>query len=247
MSKTIDSTYHKTPLTISRHMGHGALVGTHDITVVIDVIRAFTFAKTAFDNGAEKILLAETVEAARSLADAHPGAFLAGEIDALPIPGFDVGNSPSQIAARGHNSGLDGGTIVHRTTNGTRMAIAALAHATHVFVTGLSNVQATAARIRALHEDGATRLLLVATHPTGDEDVACGDHLLHLLSLPGGVPETVALDRTRNADAAAKFLDPEQPTFPTDDMSHVLRFDPPVFVMGVGAENSVPVVRKFSL
>ena len=111
-----------TSLTVARHKGHGALEGTHDIAVVIDVIRAFTFAKTAFDNGADRILLAEAVDAALDLASANPGSLLAGEVDALPIDGFDVGNSPSQIAGRD----LVGQTIVHRRSNGTKMAIAAL-------------------------------------------------------------------------------------------------------------------------
>ncbi len=219
-------------------------MGRHDIAVVIDVIRAFTFAKTAFDGGLEKILLAETVEQARLLADAHSGAIVAGEVDALPIAGFDVGNSPDQIARKERGGGVRGRTVIHRTTNGTRMAIAALEHDANVLVTGLSNVRATAAYIRSLHGNGARSLLLIATHPTGDEDVACGDHLLHLLGLPGGVSEAVAVARTRRAEAAAKFLDPKFPAYPAEDMAHVLRSDPPDFVMIAGAEDGVPVVRR---
>lgn len=231
---------------VTRHKGHGALSGVHDIAVVIDVIRAFTFAKTAFDGGAAQILLADDVEDARALARAHDGALLAGEVDALPIPGFDMGNSPAQAAGRD----VRGRTIVHRTTNGTRMAIAALAHAPEVLVTGLSNAPATAAHISTLGDqrlEGPGRLLLIATHPTGDEDVACGDHLLDLLGLPGGISPGEALTRTRSAEAAAKFLDPAQPAFPREDMDHVLSFHPPAYVMRVRAVNGVPTVQKISL
>jgi 2-phosphosulfolactate phosphatase len=230
-------------ITIARHKGHGTIDGAHDIAVVIDVIRAFTFAKTAFDNGADRILLAEAVDAARELAADHPGSLLAGEVDALPIEGFDFGNSPSQIAGRD----LSGKTIVHRTSNGTRMAIAALDCASHVLVTGLSNAQATAERITTLVEEGATRLLLIATHPTGDEDVACGDYLLTLLGLPGGSTDDKAFDRTQASEAAAKFLDPSQPDFPATDMVHVLAMDPPDYAMKVSLEDHVPTVRKNSL
>ncbi len=230
-------------LTVSRHKGHGAIDGRHDIAVVIDVIRAFTFAKTAFDNGVDRILLAEEVEAARALAVSHPDSLLAGEVDALPIDGFDVGNSPSQIAGRD----LTGQTIVHRTSNGTRMAIAALESADNVLVTGLSNAQATAARIATLADEGATRLLLVATHPTGDEDVACGDFLLKLLDLPGGISDDRAFDRTQSSEAASKFLDPSQPDFPATDMVHVLAMDPPDYAMQVRLEENVPTVRMAPL
>jgi len=230
-------------LTVSRHKGHGAIDGSHDVAVVIDVIRAFTFTKTAFDNGADRILLAEAVDAARELAAAHPGRLLAGEVDALPIDGFDFGNSPAQIAGRD----LGGQTIVHRTSNGTRMAIAALECADHVLVTGLSNAHATAARVATLAREGATRLLLVATHPTGDEDVACGDFLLNLLGLPGGISDDQAFDRTQGSEAAAKFLDPSRPDFPATDMVHVLAMDPPDYAMQVVLEEQVPTVRKISL
>jgi len=227
-------------LSISRHKGHGAIDGTHDIAVVIDVIRAFTFAKTAFDNGAERILLAEEVDAAQTLAAVHPDSLLAGEIDALPIDGFDFGNSPAQIA------GLDlsGRTLVHRTSNGTQMAIKALECASHVLVTGLSNAQATAKEVAYLAEGGANRLLLVATHPTGDEDVACGDLLLTLLGQEGGISPDQAFDRTQASEAAGKFLDPTQPEFPATDMVHVLAMDPPDYAMRVMLDANVPTVRK---
>jgi 2-phosphosulfolactate phosphatase len=230
-------------LSISRHKGHGDIDGTHDIAVVIDVIRAFTFAKTAFDNGAERILLAEEADAARALAAAHPDSLLAGEIDALPIEGFDFGNSPAQIA------GLDLSerTLVHRTSNGTQMAIKALACASHVLVTGLSNAQATAQEVATLAEGGSTKLLLVATHPTGDEDVACGDLVLSLLGQEGGITPDQAFDRTQTSEAAGKFFDPAQPDFPATDMVHVLAMDPPDYAMRVTLEAGVPTVRKTTL
>ncbi|AWY99961.1 MAG: 2-phosphosulfolactate phosphatase [Rhodobiaceae bacterium] len=230
-------------LTVSRHKGHGAIDGTHDIAVVIDVIRAFTFAKTAFDNGAERLLLAKEVDTARALAAANPNSLLAGEVDTLPIDGFDFGNSPAQIA------GLDlmDCTIVHRTSNGTQMAIKALECASHVLVTGLSNAQATAKEVANLAENGAKKLLLVATHPTGDEDVACGDLLLSLLGQEGGITPDQAFDRTQASEAAEKFLDPAQPDYAATDLVHVLAMDPPAYAMRVALEADVPTVRKTTL
>jgi 2-phosphosulfolactate phosphatase len=64
--------------------------------VVIDVLRATSVIVTALAGGAKSIIPVESIEEARALAAAKaPGTtLLAGERDGLPIPGFDLGNSP---------------------------------------------------------------------------------------------------------------------------------------------------------
>ena len=69
-----------------------------DINIVIDVIRAFTVSHIAFSRGVQEIFLVNTVAEAFALRAQHPGILLAGEIDALPIPGFDLDNSPHTMA-----------------------------------------------------------------------------------------------------------------------------------------------------
>lgn len=88
----------------------------NDIYIVIDVIRATTSITTIFDREAARVLVAESVEQAREAAQKVPGRLLCGERNALPLPGFDYGNSPAQFA----RADLKGRELILTTTNGTR-------------------------------------------------------------------------------------------------------------------------------
>src|SRR5690242_17004327 len=84
--------------------------------VAIDVLRAFTTAAFAFAAGARDIVLVGEVEEALALRARFPGALAMGEVGGLPIPGFDFGNSPADLA--GHD--LHGRRIIQRTSAGTQ-------------------------------------------------------------------------------------------------------------------------------
>ncbi len=88
----------------------------NDIYIVIDVIRATTAITTIFDRESARVLVANTVEQAREAAQKVPGRLLCGERNALPLPGFDYGNSPAQFA----RADLKGRELILTTTNGTR-------------------------------------------------------------------------------------------------------------------------------
>ncbi len=84
-----------------------ALETCHDadgVVVVIDVLRAFTTAAYALDRGAEEIFLVSTVEEAFDLKERNSRCLLIGEVDGLPIDGFDLPNSPSALANLDLNS-----------------------------------------------------------------------------------------------------------------------------------------------
>jgi 2-phosphosulfolactate phosphatase len=70
------------------------------IAVVIDVFRAFSVAAYAFDAGAARVLPVAAIEDAKALGRRFPGAVLAGERHARRLPGFDIGNSPTEVRAR---------------------------------------------------------------------------------------------------------------------------------------------------
>lgn len=89
---------------------------SNDIYIVIDVIRATTAITTIFDRDAARVLAADTVEQAREGAKKVPGRLLCGERNALPLPGFDYGNSPAQFS----RADLKGRELILTTTNGTR-------------------------------------------------------------------------------------------------------------------------------
>jgi 2-phosphosulfolactate phosphatase len=140
------------------------------VAVVIDVLRAFSFAAYALDAGADRLILVEDLDEALRLAVEIPGA-LAGK-DGMPAEGFDLFNSPGQIL---EGSDLGGRTIVHRTAAGT-VGAAAARHAQWLFCASFVVAEATVDRIRRLDPRSVT---FVVTGGGGhaDEDVACAEYL----------------------------------------------------------------------
>src|SRR3954462_7547904 len=117
--------------------------------VVFDVLRATSSIVAALANGAERIIVFDSLDAARSAA--QPGAktiLLCGEDHCLKPPGFDLGNSPGGFA----RDVVAGKTIYMSTTNGTR-AIVAAAGAGALFAAALVNATATARHLVGLGRD----------------------------------------------------------------------------------------------
>jgi 2-phosphosulfolactate phosphatase len=114
------------------------------VAVVVDVLRATTVMVHALAAGCEAIIpCAEIDEAQVAAAGLPPGkALLAGEREGLPIPGFDLGNSPAEFTPEL----CRGKTLVMTTTNGTRAILASL-EADRVYIASFTNLQATAQEI----------------------------------------------------------------------------------------------------
>lgn len=71
-----------------------------------------------------------------------------------------------------------------------------------VLVAGLVNAEAT---VNYLRQQNPPTVVLVASHPTGDEDVACAEYMRHLLG-GEGVSYANARERTLNARAAKNSM-----------------------------------------
>ncbi|MFC7641156.1 2-phosphosulfolactate phosphatase [Streptosporangium lutulentum] len=102
----------------TRFLGIAELVEAPSVAVVVDVMRAFTVAAWAFAQGAEKIVLAESLDEALALKARHPN-WVALK-DGPPAPGFDTVNSPGLL----RSMDLGGRTVVQKTTAGTVGALA---------------------------------------------------------------------------------------------------------------------------
>lgn len=112
------------------------------VAVVIDVLRASTTIIHALGAGCRTVWpVAEVTDAERMVVDlAKQGhaALLGGERECRPIPGFDLGNSPTdytQEVCRGKH-------LVLTTSNGTQALLHCLA-ADRVFVAAFVNFSAT--------------------------------------------------------------------------------------------------------
>jgi 2-phosphosulfolactate phosphatase len=115
----------------------GALRG--GVAVVVDVLRATTFMVRALSMEVKAIIPCGEIEEARSVAAGYPPgkALLVGEREGLPIPGFDLGNSPAELG-RMIVDDLRNKTLVMTTTNGTRAILASL-EAEHVGIGAMIN------------------------------------------------------------------------------------------------------------
>jgi 2-phosphosulfolactate phosphatase len=208
------------------------------VVVVIDVLRAFSTAAYAFAAGASEIRLVSSVEEALQLRRRTPGTLVMGEVDGLPVPGFDFNNSPAQF------DGLDlsGRTLIQRTTAGTQGAVRSR-RAEHLLAASFVNAAATA---RALQQLSAGRATFVITGMRGggwgDEDAACADYLESLL---GGRPADLPtlLERVRLSAPGRLFSDPALPDYPPKDLEYCLAVDRFDFAMPIEREGEAVVMR----
>ena len=85
------------------------------IVVVVDLLRATTVISTAFNFGVKEIIPVPSLEIAKTYID-REDFIVAAERNAMPIKGFDYGNSPFQYM----NNDILNKTLVLTTTNGTK-------------------------------------------------------------------------------------------------------------------------------
>lgn len=193
------------------------------LTVVIDVFRAFTVEACAMAAGAAKILPVGSVEDAYALKQAHPEYLLMGERGGKKCPGFDFGNSPSQL----RDVSLRGKTLVHTTSAGTQ-GIANAVHADEILAGSLVTAEATAKYIlaKAPQQVSLVCMGLEGKQPT-EEDTLCAEYIKALLM--GEKPDISAQMYDLRNTSGAKFFDPaQQEAFPQPDFDMCIqlnRFD----------------------
>lgn len=198
------------------------------IAVVIDVFRAFSVAPHAFDAGAGRVFPIGAVDEAFELGRRFPGAVLAGERHARRLPGFDAGNSPTEIRALD----LRGRVLVHTTHAGTQGLVNA-SQADEVLTGAFVNISAVCRYVQAR---GAGLVSLVrmgheARERCAEDDLyaECLERLLRGLPAPLGEVR----ERLRSAPAARKFFDPACDWAPRDDFDYCTEVDRFDFVLRV--------------
>ncbi|MGG3307091.1 2-phosphosulfolactate phosphatase [Paenibacillus lautus] len=223
--------------------GHHHTLEASHINVVIDVIRAFTVAHYAFINGVQGIILAGTLDDALRLKKIDPDFLLAGEIQGLPIPGFELDNSPVRL----HNLDLREKFLIQKTTNGVTATLNALS-TEHLFVTGFTNARTTAEFIkRNLLKEDNMMINLIASHPSGDDDLACAQYISEILQDTNRISAEETIERIRKSEAAEKFYDNEKPEFLQEDISFCIQELPSDFVMKVNLNKSNPLIERFQV
>ncbi len=219
--------------------GHSPNVSPKDHVIVIDVLRAFTFAHIAFLKGVDKIILVKTINQALQLKEEQHDYLLAGEVNGLAINGFDLDNSPNNLME--HN--IQGKTLVQKTTNGVEATLHCL-HSKQTFVTGLTNAKTT---VKAVKKQNPEHVLFVASHPSSDEDLACADYMKKLLL--GLEPPNIKqiIKRINDSTAAKKFLCENSPEFLSEDLRICTEEINSDFAMKVTIDKQFPMLERFFL
>ena len=200
--------------------------------MIVDVFRAFTTAAFAVASGAREVVLVGDHEQALAMKRADPTLFLTGEIDGRPIPGFDVGNSPSAI----ERLDLTGRRVVQRTSSGTQGVVAA----TNAGQVVLGSFVIAEATVRYL-EATAVEVTVVSMGERGilasGEDDACAEYIASRLR--GGRPDPAPIVAALWANE-----DPSWPEwFPRRDAELACEVDRFDFALPVAREDGLLVAR----
>jgi 2-phosphosulfolactate phosphatase len=147
---------------------------------VIDVLRASTTVAVALHHGAKNVIPLDSQDEVVTLSKSFERAQvrLAGERKMLPIPGFDLGNSPREFT----REAVEGKTVLLATTNGTGVLVG-LQGAREVVVASYVNFSAVLAMLRAAARAGTDISIVCAGRERqfSLEDAACaGRYVRHI-------------------------------------------------------------------
>ena len=189
--------------------------------VVIDVLRAFTVQPWLFHRGAARILSVAGEQQAVALRDEHlPEALLAGEEGGVQLEGFDLGNSPTQVA----HTDVAGRTIIHRTSAGTQ-GLARTAGSPLVLAAAFVTAGATARALRAAAPGRVTFVITGASQGRdGDEDLAAAELIAARLRGEDPDPQPY-LERVAISDAGRNFVPGGPAWAPPEDLARCIEVD----------------------
>lgn len=166
--------------------------------VVADVLRATTVMTLALVNGAEAVIPQDNDDEARRLyaemKARGEAVLLCGEKDGFKREGYDLGNSPLEFTPER----VQGKTVIHLTTNGTR-ALKAASLAKEIYLGSFLNLSAIARQLRAAEHrvEGAIGVVSGREGEYCLEDTVClGGIFTEMLNLPGGEWEITDAART---------------------------------------------------
>lgn len=202
--------------------------------VVIDVLRAFTTAAFAFSRGASKIIAVSTQEEAFALRDRNSNYLIMGELNGLPIPGFNYSNSPTEIS----QLDLKGRTLIQRTSAGTQGIVRSFKSDT-ILISSFVVAEATLKRIRQLNPP---KLAFIITGTTdGDEDLALAEYLESKIHTPHTDPQPY-IHRVKHSPEGLFLSTSTDPRHPQTDLHCATSLDKFPFAMEVFKENGLPVI-----
>ena len=208
--------------------------------IVIDVLRAFSTAVVAFQNGVEKIIMVEEVEQALAIQKNGFADISMGEVEGKKPDGFDFGNSPFQLS----NANIRGATLVQSTRAGTTgVERASKAGASTIFAASLMNASATSDLVKSLKCEPVTIFAMGAWGTTrSDEDEQCALYIRNLLQDRQPDPQSV-INLVRVGEEAQKYGDSNQPQYHPKDLDIALNIDSANFAIRIEETDGLLVAK----
>lgn len=204
------------------------------IAVIIDVFRAFTVEPYIISNGAQKLIPVGNKEIAYDLKEKNNEYILIGERNGIKLPGFDYGNSPSQI----ENVDFSNKIVIHTTSCGTQGIVKAV-NADEIITGSFVNASAI---VKYIKQNGYKDVSLVSLARLGEEpfseDQLFAEYIKALL-------ENNALDNfdkkiaeLKNTSGAKFFDKTKQDIFPEKDFYLCTEINKFNFVLKVNSETN---------
>ena len=182
------------------------------LTVIIDVFRAFSTVCYVVRNGAGEIIPVGDVDLAYKLKAENPGYVLMGERQGKMLPGFDYGNSPTDI----ETVDFSGKTVIQTTSAGTQ-GFANAKDADELITGSFVNAEAIVAYIR---NKSPVKVSLVCMGTwavkANDEDTLCAEYIAGRLNNRKFDKKEI-YRRLRDSKTARIFFDPAVTWAPETD------------------------------
>ena len=182
------------------------------LAVIIDVFRAFSTACYVVRNGASEIIPVGDIELAYEFKEQNPDYILMGERQGKMLPGFDYGNSPTDI----QDIDFSGKTIIQTTSAGTQ-GFANAKDAEELISGSFVNAEAIAAYIKK-KSPAEVSLVCMGTWAVkpAEEDTLCAEYIADRLHHRKVDRQTI-YNRLKASKTARKFFDPAVTWAPEKD------------------------------
>lgn len=210
------------------------------LAVIIDVFRAFSTACYMVDKGAKRIIPVADIEQAYELKREHPDYLLIGERGGKIQPGFDYGNSPTQL----ESAELNNKTIVHTTSAGTQGVINAR-YADEMITGSFVNAQAIINYIRRREPQQVSLVCMgLGGETEADEDTMCAEYIRNALE---GRDNDFAhiVEHLRHSSKTGSFMDITTPdaSAPREDFEKCLDLNRFNFVLKAEQDNGLTYLK----
>lgn len=206
------------------------------ITVIVDIYRAASTASYVLAQEARYIIPVSTKEEALNLRGQNPNYLLMGEEQAIRIDEFDFGNSPHEIS----QANLKDKVLVHRSTQGTQGLVNATKSGELIF----GSFPTVSAIAKYIKQKNPQKVTIVAMDGKDSEDEVFANYLKSIL-INNSVNPKMIKTYLINHRVSTRFLDPNQPEFPKEDIEYCLDIDKFKFVCLVKKiDNQLRIVKK---